>query len=86
MKAFKYQCSDYYTQERLSLRYFCGVIKHVNKKDDEHESQKNSHSGLVKVYSLINNQATQSDTRLACILFHKIAEMYRDLKHQETLQ
>ena len=43
-------------------------------------------SGLVKVCSLINNRVTQSDTRISCIVFHKISEIYRGMKHQENLQ
>ena len=33
-----------------------------------------------------NTRASQSDPRLVWIMFHKIAVMYRDLKHQKTLQ
>ena len=42
-------------------------------------------TGLVNVSSLSNNRATNSDPRLDWIMFHKIAAMYRYLKHQEKL-
>ena len=47
---------------------------------------KTSHTGLVKVSILSNNRATQSDPRLAWIVFNEIDAMYRDLKQQEILQ
>ena len=69
------------------MSYFREVIKRVNKKEYEHEDKKNkSRTGLVKVLSLRNTRASQNDPRLACIMFHKIAAIYRDLKHQNTLQ
>ena len=42
--------------------------------------------GLVKVSILSNNCAIHIDTRLAWIMSHKIATMYKEPKHQETLQ
>ena len=39
IKAVKYRCGDCDIQEESSLRYFCEVIKCVNKKGDEHKSQ-----------------------------------------------
>ena len=47
---------------------------------------KNYLSGLVKVSRLINNQESQSYTRLDWIVFHKIDEIYREMKHKDTLQ
>ena len=41
---------------------------------------------LVKVSILSNNHDIQSDTRLTCIMLHKIDPMYRDRKHKETHQ
>ena len=69
------------------MRYLREVIKRVNKNEDAHEDQKQkSCTGLVNVYRLRNTRVSQSDTRLAWIWFHKISAMYRDLKHQDTLQ
>ena len=80
-------CGDNGILEKSSMRYFREVIKRVNKKDNDHEDQKNkSQTGLVKVSRLSNTQASHSDTRLECIMLHKISEMYRDLKHQYTFQ
>ena len=59
----------------------------MNKTEDEHEDQKfRGRTSLVKVSSLSNTRASQCDHRIACIVFHKIAAMYRDLKRQETFQ
>ena len=43
-------------------------------------------SGLVKVSSLRKNQVTQRYLGPDWNMFHKIYAIYRDLKHQETLQ
>ena len=68
------------------MKYCRAVIKRANKTEDENEDQKiRSRTGWVKLSSLSNTQASQSDTRLSRIMFHKIAAMYRNLKHQETL-
>ena len=48
----KYRCGDYYIQEKSSMRYCQEVIKREKKKEDEHEDQNNSHTGLVKVSSM----------------------------------
>ena len=86
VKAVKYRCGDYDIQEESSLRYLRKVINRVNKKGDKHEIQTTkSHSELVKVSSFSNNQATWSDPRLAWFMFHKIAVMYKDMKHQDNL-
>ena len=37
----------------------------------------------VKVSSIRNNRARQSDTSIACRVFHKIDQMYRDIREQE---
>ena len=50
------------------------------------KTPKKYRSGIVKVSSLSNTYASQSDPRLAWIMFQNIYETYRDLKHQETLQ
>ena len=34
--------------------------------------------------SISNNRARQSDPRLAWLMFHKIAQMYRDIREQES--
>ena len=34
--------------------------------------------------SISNDRVRQSDTRLAWLMFHKIAQMYRDIRQQES--
>ena len=52
---------------------------------DGHDNQrKKSRTGLVKVSSISNNISKQSDPRLAWLMFHKIAQMYRDIRQQES--
>ena len=68
-----------------SSQYTCSVIKRVNKREDGHDNQRNkSRTGSVKVSSISNNRSRQSDTRLAWLMFHKIAQMYRDIRQQES--
>ena len=38
----------------------------------------------MKVSIISNNRARQSDPRLAWLMFHKIAHMYRDIRKQES--
>ena len=38
----------------------------------------------MKVSRISNNRARQSDTRLAWLIFHKIDQMYRDIREQEN--
>ena len=69
------------------MSYLREVTKWANKKEDKHEEQKiRNCTGLVKVYSLSNTQASQRDTRIDCITFNKIYDIFRDLKNQKTLQ
>ena len=49
-------------------------------------SKQESHTGVVKLSILSNNRAKHSDPKLAWIMFHKIAEIYSNLKHHKTLQ
>ena len=35
-------------------------------------------------FNIINNRARQSDPRLAYLMLHKIAHMYRDIRKQES--
>ena len=87
VKSINTQCGDEYIQEKSPLRYFHGAIKRVNKREDENETQKRkSHRGLGKVSRSRRNRATQSDTRLSWMALHKIDALYRDLKHQDTIQ
>ena len=54
------------------------VIKQVNRKEDGHDTQRNKIiTGLVKVSSISNNRARHSDPRVAWLVFHNIAKMYR---------
>ena len=67
-----------------SSKYTRSVIKQVNRKEYGHDMQrKKIRTGLVKVSSIINNRARQSYPRLAWLMFHKIAQMYRDIREQE---
>ena len=43
-------------------------------------------TGLVNVSILSNTRDSQSDTRLAWIMYHNIYAIYREMKHHETLQ
>ena len=61
------------------------VIKRANNIEDGHDKQrKKSKTGLVKVSSISNNRARQSDPRLAWLMFHNISQMYRDIMEQES--
>ena len=87
VKVVKTWCGDNNILKKYSVRYFRGVTNQVNEMESENEDQKISRcTGLVKVYSLRKIGVSQSHTSLACIMFHKIADIYRELKHQETLQ
>ena len=87
VKASKFRCGDNNILQKSSTIYFQEVIKQANKTEDEHEDQKiRTCTGFVKVSRLINTQSSQSDPRLACIMLHTIDSIYRELKHQETLQ
>ena len=75
------------TFEKSPLKYFCGVTKSVNERKDEHEIQtRKLRTGLVKLSNLSNNFAIHSGPGIDWIIFHDIAIIYRDMKHQETLQ
>ena len=66
-----------------SSKYTRSVIKRVNRKEDGHNTQrKKLRTGLVKVSSISNNRSRQSYPRLAWLMFHKIAQMYRDIREQ----
>ena len=68
-----------------SSQYTRSVIKRVNKCEDGHDNQmKKSRTGLVKVSSISNNRSRKSDPSLAWLMFHKIAQMYRDIRQQES--
>ena len=57
----------------------------MNNREDGHDNQrKKSKTGLVKVSSISNNRSRQSDPRLAWLMFHMIAQMYRDIRQQES--
>ena len=45
---------------------------------------KKSKTILVKVSSIRNNRSRQSDIRLAWMVFHKIYEMYIDIRKQKS--
>ena len=81
-KDIKYRCGYYGIKDKPPNSYFREVIKYMNEKEDDNEYQKNSCSGLVKVPILRNSQASNIDLRLSWIMLHKIAAIYRDMKHQ----
>ena len=57
----------------------------MNNREDGHDNlSKKSRTGLVKVTTISNNISRQSDPRLAWLMFHKIAQMYRDIRQQES--
>ena len=64
-------------------KYTRPVIKQVKCIEYGHYSQtKKSRTGSVKVSSITNNIERQSDPRLAWMMFHKIVQMYRDIREQ----
>ena len=76
------QSTNIITPKSLA-KYTRSVIKQVNKREDGHDNQrKKSRTGLVKVSSIINNRSRQSDPRLAWLMFHKIAQMYREIRQK----
>ena len=83
VKAANYRCGDNDILEKSSMRYYQEVIKRLNRKEDDHEEKKKrTCTGLVKVSRLRNTRSSQSDTKLAGIMFHKLDDIYRYLKHQ----
>ena len=57
----------------------------MNNIEDGHDNQrKKIRTGLVKVSSISNYRYRNSDPRLAWMMFHKIAQMYRDIREQES--
>ena len=59
---------------KASSHYTRLVIKQVKNIEDGHDNQRNKiRTGLVKVSSISNNILSQSDPRLAWLMFHNIA-------------
>ena len=72
------------TPKALS-QYTRSFIKRVNNiEDGQNNQRKKSRTGLVKVSIISNNRTRQSDPRLAWLMFHKISQMYRDIREQES--
>ena len=70
--------------DNSSCKYSRSIIKQVHQKEDGHDTQRdNSRTVLVNMSSIGNNRAKQSYTRLAWLMFHKISQMYRDIRDQE---
>ena len=83
IRAMNAQQSTKVITPKASSQYTRLVIKRVNNIGDGHDNQsKKSRTGLLKVSSISNNRSRQSDPRLACLIFHKIAQMYRDIREQ----
>ena len=52
-------------------------------KEGGHDTQNNNSKLLfVGVLIIRNNRVRHSDQRLSCIMFHNIAQMYRDIRKQ----
>ena len=67
-----------------SSKYTRSVINQVDHKEYGPDMpRKKSRTRLVKVSSIRNRRARQSDPRLAWLMFHNIAQMYRDIREQE---
>ena len=76
-----------YITLKSAAKYFCAVVNKVTVYKEAHDNQrKNSRTGFINVSIISNNRSTQSDPRLAWIMFYKIAHMYRDISKQETEQ
>ena len=74
-----------YITSNSSYSYICSLFKRVNRKEDGYETQrKNIGTVLVKLSSIRNNRARQSDPSLAWLMFHQIAQIYRDIRKQES--
>ena len=85
IKAANARQSTKYITPKASYQYTRLVIKRVKNIEDGRDMQrKKSRTVLVKVSSISNNRARQSDPRLAWLIFHKIAQMYRDIREQES--
>ena len=85
IKAANARQSTKYITPKASSQYTRSVIKRVNSLEDSHDKQRrNSRTGLLKVSSIKNNRARQSDPRLAWMMFYKIAQIYRYIREQES--
>ena len=70
---------------KSSSQYTRSVIKRVKNCEDSHDNQrKKIRTGLVKVSNISNNISRKSDPRLVWLMFHKISQMYRDIRQQES--
>ena len=74
------------SNKKNPTRYEWEVIKRLNRKEDGNETPHKKYPGLVKVSILSNTMESHIDHRLASIMFHNIAEIHKDLKHQDNLQ
>ena len=84
IKAVNARQSTNYITPKASSRYTRLVTNRLNNIEDGHDNQrKKSRTGLVKVSSISNNRARQSGPRLAWLMFHKTAHMYRDIREKE---
>ena len=80
VKAFNAQQSTKYMTDNSSFKYNRSVIKRFYRKEYGHDTQrKKSRTRLVKVSSISNDRVRQSDPRIAWLMFHNIAQMYRDI-------
>ena len=83
IRAVKKRQSTKVITPKASSQYTRSVINRVNNiKDGRDNQRKKSRTGLVKVSSISNNRSRQSDPRLAWLMFHKIAHIYRDIREQ----
>ena len=71
--------------DNSSSKYKRSVIKRVNHKWYGHDMQRKKNiTWLVKVLSIINNRARHIYPRQSLLVFHKIYQMYRDIREQES--
>ena len=85
IKAVNTQQSTKEITPKASSNYTRLVIKPVKNIEDFRDKQrKKIRTGLVKVSSISSNIASHSDPRISWLMFHKIAQMYRDIREQES--
>ena len=85
IKAVNARQSNKEITPKSSSKYTRSVIKGVNGTEDGHDKQnKKSRTGLAKDSIISNKRARQSDPRLAWMMINKIAQMYRDIREQES--
>ena len=84
-KAVNARKSTKYITANSSSKYTRSVIKQFDRKEYGHDTQSKKNRTVLLKFSIIhNNRVRQSDSRLAWLMFHKIAQMYRYIREQES--